>query len=111
MIYRIDEILLYILYFVYFTFFTLIEKTVSNYIKVEAILRKIKIRIFLFFCSRCKIATGCQKNGFVCERFYAAILFSKNLLKFFSHTLTLLETYAKPNFNIFILFSLIKSMK
>ena len=42
------------------------------------------------FCSGCKTATisgpaeeAVQKNGFICERFCAAILFSQNLLKFF----------------------------
>ena len=73
-------------------------------IRVDAIFRKIEIskksydvhfifiyilRISLVFYSRYKIATGrgpaeeaVQKNGFVCERFCATTLFSKNVLKF-----------------------------
>ena len=67
-------------------------------------------RIFLVFCSRCKIATGSvpaeeavqKKNGFFCERFCAAILFSKNLLKFVSCTLTLVETCMQNQISVYL---------
>ena len=103
----------------------------ENEVSIVGLFRKIEIpkksydayfifiyiyRIFLVFCSRWKIATGsgpaAKRNGFDCERFCIAILFSKNLLNFFfMYPSTYRNIYAKPNFNIFIHFSLIKSIK
>ena len=76
-------------------------------------------RIFFVFCSRCKIATvsgpaeeAVKKKRIGCEKFCAAILFSKNLLQFISRTLTLVEICMQNQISkISIHFSLIKSIK
>ena len=73
-------------------------------------------RIFLVFCFSCKIGTGSgpvAKKKRICLReiLRRHFVFKKCIKFFFMYPNTCRNMYAKPNFNIFIHFPLIKSIK
>ena len=72
-------------------------------------------RIFLVFCSRCKIATGSglavkKKLSCLREILRRHFIFKRFIKCFFMYLNPCKNLYAKPNFNIFILFSWMKSI-